>query len=95
MQKELYKIPATSLLEMFKRKETNPVEVSLEIIKNLKNNNKEINAFVEYDEEKIIEQAKESSARWDKKKLMGLLDGIPIGIKDLIITKDYYKDYKK
>lgn len=90
MQKELYKIPATSLLEMFKRKETNPVEVSLEIIKNLKNNNKEINAFVEYDEEKIIEQAKESSARWDKKKLMGLLDGIPIGIKDLIITKDYF-----
>ena len=36
MQKELYKIPATSLLEMFKRKETNPLEVSLEIIKNLK-----------------------------------------------------------
>ena len=89
MKQELFKMSATSLIEMFKKKETNPLEVSLEVIKNLKKNNKKINAFVEYNEDKIMEQAKAAADRWDKKKTIGLLDGIPIGIKDLIITKDY------
>ena len=89
MKQQLFKMSATSLIEMFQKKETNPLEVSLEVIKNLKKNNKKINAFVDYDEDKIIEQAKASSARWDKKKIIGLLDGVPISIKDLIITKDY------
>ena len=38
------------------------------------------------DEDKIIEQAKAASDRWDKKKTIGLLDGIPVGNKHLIIT---------
>ena len=58
MKQQLFKMSATALIEMFQKKETNPLEVSLEVIKNLKKNNKKINAFVDYDEDKIIEQAK-------------------------------------
>ena len=37
MKNELYKLSAVDLLNMYKNKETNPLEVSLDIIKQLEN----------------------------------------------------------
>ena len=39
MKNELYKLSAVDLLRMYKTRETNPLEVSLDIIKQLENKN--------------------------------------------------------
>lgn len=54
MKNELYKLSAVNLLSMYKTKETNPLEVSLEMIKQLENKNSQFNAFVCFDKEKIF-----------------------------------------
>ena len=89
MKNELYKLSAVDLLRMYKTRETNPLEVSLDIIKQLENKNSQFNAFVCFDKEKILQQAKLSSERWSSGKVKGILDGVPISIKDLLVTKDY------
>ena len=89
MKNELYKLSAVDLLSMYKTRETNPLEVSLDIIKQLEKKNSQFNAYVCFDEEKILQQAKLSSERWSSGKVKGILDGVPISIKDLLITKDY------
>ena len=89
MSQFLYQNSVSELIKMFKDRKTNPVELVKDIIKNIKKNNPHLNAFVEYDEEKIIKQAEVSEIRWNKKNPISFLDGIPISIKDLIITKDY------
>ena len=89
MKNELYKLSAVDLLSMYKTKETNPLEASLDIIKQLENKNSQFNAFVCFDKEKILQQAKLSSERWSSGKVKGILDGVPISIKDLLVTKDY------
>ena len=89
MKNELYKLSATDLLNMYQSRKTNPIEVSLEIIKQLENKNSHFNAFVCFDKEKILQQAKSSSERWSSGKVKGILDGVPISIKDLLVTKDY------
>ena len=89
MKNELYKLSAVDLLSMYKTRKTNPLEVSLDIIKQLENKNSQFNAFVCFDKEKILQQAKLSSERWSSGKVKGILDGVPISIKDLLVTKDY------
>ena len=82
MKNELHKLSAIDLLSMYQSRETNPLEVSLEIIKQLENKNSQFNCFVCFDKEKILEQAKLSSERWSSRKVKGILDGVPISIKD-------------
>ena len=49
--------------------------------------NKFVNAFVKINEETAIIEARESEKRWMAGEPSGLLDGVPITIKDLLITK--------
>ena len=90
MKNELFKLTANQLIKLYKKKETNPTEVALNIVSELDKKNQKFNAFVDYDREKILQQAKLSSDRWIKGEIKGALDGIPISIKDLLITKDYF-----
>ena len=53
MKNELYKLSAVDLLNMYKTRKTNPLEVSLDIIKQLENKNSQFNAFVCFDKENI------------------------------------------
>ncbi len=89
MKQELFQYSATDLLKMYKNRETKPYEVSVDIIKQIKKVNSKLNALIDFDEDMILDQAKKSSKRWEKGELTGLLDGIPLSIKDLLITKDY------
>ncbi len=90
MKNELFKLTAKNLIRLYQRKKTNPTEVVLNIIDQLDKKNQKFNAFVDYDKEKILQQAKLSSKRWMTGEIKGALDGIPISIKDLLITKDYH-----
>ena len=87
MKQELSKNSILELLEGYKKKKFSPLEVVKEIIKNIKKYNEKLNAFVYFDEEDVLHQAGSSTARIDNCTAKGVLEGIPISIKDLIVTK--------
>ncbi len=87
MKQELSKNSILELLEGYKKKKFSPLEVAKEIIKNIKKYNEKLNAFVYFDEEDVLAQAGSSTARIDNNTAKGALEGIPISIKDLIVTK--------
>ena len=89
MKQELWQYSVKELIDGYKKKLFNSLEVSLSVINQIKSLNKKINAFVHFDEEMVIEQAKLSKNRWERDMIKGVLDGIPISVKDLIITEDY------
>ena len=89
MKQELWKYSAIEMFNLFKRKVSTPLEVAQSIIDRKRLIDNKINAFVCFDEENILSQAKLSTYRWEKNIIKGPLDGIPISIKDLIITKDF------
>ncbi len=89
MKQDLWKYSARELLKGYKKKIFDCVDVANSIIIQIKKLNEKINAFVYFNEQDVIDQAVKSKKRWESGKLLGKLEGIPISIKDLIITKDY------
>lgn len=69
------------LISHFKAKKLSPIEVCAACVKEV-NDTSFLNAFVTVTPEVAEKQARESQARWDRGKPLGLLDGVPIAIKD-------------
>ena len=80
---------AKDLLGLFERKEASPVEVIRAVLGRVEERDKDINAFIFVDEEAALAQAKDSEKRWNEGKPQGLLDGVPISIKDMVLTKGW------
>ena len=71
------------LHELLKNKEIKPIDLVEEAFENIENN-KELNAYITLNKEAAIAQAKEL----ETKEVDNILFGMPIAIKDNIITKD-------
>ena len=80
---------AKELLELFERKEASPVEVIKAVLERVEDRDKDINAFILVDEESALAQARDSEERWSHGNPKGLLDGVPISIKDMFLTKGW------
>ena len=88
MTKELHKKSILELNKGYKKRIFSPLEVIKEIIDNIHKKNKKINAFAYFNEEDVLKQATESKKRLETSKIKGNLEGIPVSIKDLLVTKD-------
>ena len=69
--------------ELLKEKKIKPIDLVEEAFENIENN-KELNAYITLNKEEAIKQAKEL----EDKEVDNILFGMPIAIKDNIITKD-------
>jgi aspartyl-tRNA(Asn)/glutamyl-tRNA(Gln) amidotransferase subunit A len=81
--------PATVLLDGYRRRTISPVEATQLALKRIAATNKEFNALCLVDEDGALASARESEARWAKGAPKGLLDGVPVTIKDLMLTKGW------
>ena len=88
MKQELWKYSILDILEGYKEKKFSPLELAKEIIKKINQDNTKLNAYVFFDEKIILEQASISTINYEKKSIRGILEGVPISIKDLIVTKN-------
>jgi aspartyl-tRNA(Asn)/glutamyl-tRNA(Gln) amidotransferase subunit A len=86
---DLCALTAAELLEAFRKKTLSPVEVTAAVLKRIEALNPVFNAFNVLDAEGAISQAKASEARWLAGQPKGLLDGVPVSIKDLILTRGW------
>jgi aspartyl-tRNA(Asn)/glutamyl-tRNA(Gln) amidotransferase subunit A len=79
------------LNEEFKAKKLSPVEYAKDTIAALKQ--EPYNCINAYDEESILEAARKSEARYQNGESIGVMDGVPVGIKDMIDTEGLQTTY--
>ena len=93
MTTDLTQLPAHTLLDLYKRGETSPVEVTQAVLTRTARVNPKINAFSLLDEKSAMASAKESEIRWQAHRKsaspVGTLEGVPATIKDLILTQGW------
>lgn len=82
-------LPATRLLELYRSKELSPIAVLSETLARLERYEGALNAFVLYDPDSAMAAARASEARWQKGEPQGLLDGVPLAIKDTQLTRGW------
>jgi aspartyl-tRNA(Asn)/glutamyl-tRNA(Gln) amidotransferase subunit A len=89
MQDDLAYMPATRLLALFRAKKLSPVEVVCEILRRLETYEGAVNAFILYDPETAFAMARASEERWRRGEPLGLLDGVPVAIKDTLLSRGW------
>ena len=85
---DLAQASATELLALYRSGEASPVEVIRDVIDRYERFEDAVNAFVHFDAEAALSAAKASEERWLNKEPLGLVDGVPATIKDLVLMKD-------
>ena len=83
----LIKISAVNALEMMQRGELTSEKYVTAFLEHIKNREPEVGAWIFLDPEMALQQAREADKR-RRDKIPGKLNGLPIGIKDIIDTKD-------
>jgi aspartyl-tRNA(Asn)/glutamyl-tRNA(Gln) amidotransferase subunit A len=86
MTNDLIRATAGELLDLYASKQASPVEVADAVLDQIERHNGTLNAFIHLDPDTTRDLAKASEARWAKGKPEGLIDGIPVSIKDLTPT---------
>lgn len=84
---ELHQLTAIQLLNGYRTKTFSPLEVANALVKHVSQWEPHVNALYAYRPDAFIEAAEASTQRWAKGKPSGVLDGVPVTIKELIATK--------
>ncbi len=82
-------LSATELLPLYRRKDISPLEVTRVALDRISRVNPVINAFNVIDTEGALAAAGASEARWMKGAPQGLLDGVPVTVKDNVAVKGF------
>ena len=80
---------ASELLTLYREKRVSPVAAVEACLKRIAAENGIVNAYCLVDEAGALKAARNSEARWAKGAPRGALDGVPVSIKDLILTKGW------
>ena len=89
MSNDLAFMSATDLLENYRKGSVSPVEALEACLDQIELHNSKLNAFTLVDHDNARQKASESERRWQAGNPLGLLDGIPTTIKDMVITKGW------
>jgi aspartyl-tRNA(Asn)/glutamyl-tRNA(Gln) amidotransferase subunit A len=82
-------LSAYKLSEQFASGASSPVDAVRDVLARLAQWNPKINAFCFEDHARTLSDARASEARWQAKTPRSNLDGVPISIKDLILTEGW------
>lgn len=87
MSKELISKTIKELSEALDKKDVSSVEITKAYLAQVKKEEPKIHAFLAVTEKEALAAAAESDARRKKDSTFSALDGIPVAIKDVILTK--------
>jgi aspartyl-tRNA(Asn)/glutamyl-tRNA(Gln) amidotransferase subunit A len=80
---------AVDLLAQYRAKKLSPVEATKAALERIGRLNPRFNAFCLVDDAAALASARASEARWMKGQPIGLVDGVPASVKDLLIAKGW------
>lgn len=90
---DLTQLSAAELLALYKAGTASPVDVTQQVLQKIARLNPVINAFCWVDEAAALAAASLSEQRWQAHRrdgaAVGALEGVPVSIKDLILTKGW------
>jgi aspartyl-tRNA(Asn)/glutamyl-tRNA(Gln) amidotransferase subunit A len=79
-------LPAAELIARYRSKSLSPVEVIHAVLDRINRYDGVVNAYCHLDVEGTLKSARDAEARWMADAPQGLLDGVPIGVKDNILV---------
>src|ERR1700728_3641619 len=86
MQDDLTRLSATELLELYRRGALSPVEATRAVLERIDAVNARTNAYCLVRADEALASARASERRWRAGEPAGLVDGVPVSIKDLLLT---------
>src|SRR5690242_2497948 len=87
--REPHEMTAAELSAAYAGRDLSPVEVTEALLGRIEALDSEINAFCHIDPYVSLEQARQSEVRWLEGDPRSPLDGVPVAIKDLLLTKGW------
>jgi aspartyl-tRNA(Asn)/glutamyl-tRNA(Gln) amidotransferase subunit A len=82
-------LSAVELVELYRQRKLSPVEVTRAILDRIQRLEPKINAFALLDADSALASAERSEQRWYRGEPAGLIDGVPVALKDLILAKGW------
>jgi aspartyl-tRNA(Asn)/glutamyl-tRNA(Gln) amidotransferase subunit A len=80
---------ATELLAAYRTGELSPIEATETALQRINRHDPQVNAFCLVDADAALGAAKESEERWRRGEPAGVLDGVPISVKDILLTRGW------
>ncbi|HLL27421.1 MAG TPA: amidase [Xanthobacteraceae bacterium] len=89
MTAKIHGMTAAELSAAFKAKKLSPVAAAEAFLKRIETLDEKLNCFCLVDRDAALTAAKASEARWKKGAALSPLDGVPVAIKDILVTKGW------
>ncbi|MDH5205617.1 MAG: amidase [Hylemonella sp.] len=86
---DLTALSACELLALYRSGQASPVEATRAVLARIEQFNPSLNAYCLIAGDEALAMARQSEARWQRGQPCGALDGVPVSIKDLILTKGW------
>jgi aspartyl-tRNA(Asn)/glutamyl-tRNA(Gln) amidotransferase subunit A len=86
---DITRFSATELLALYRRHELSPVEATRAALAQIDAQDPPINAYCLVRGDEALAAARASERRWTAGEPMGLLDGVPASVKDLLLTSGW------
>lgn len=86
---ELTALTAVRLVEGYRKGEFSPVEVTRAVLERAEAVQPRVNAFVRLLAEDALGQARAAEERWRRGEPCGLLDGVPVTVKDMLLLRGH------
>lgn len=87
MAEALHELSAPALVDLYRRRAVSPVEVARSVLGHVERWDHHARALWLLRPDKVLEQARASEARWLRGEPQGLIDGVPVTIKENIATR--------
>ncbi|MFG2782469.1 amidase [Streptomyces prunicolor] len=87
MTTELTELTAVELLDGYRGREFSPVDATRATLDRAEEIQPAVNAFVRLDAEGALASAAESAERWRRGEPAGLVDGVPVTVKDILLQR--------
>jgi aspartyl-tRNA(Asn)/glutamyl-tRNA(Gln) amidotransferase subunit A len=87
MTSELTDLTARQLLTGYEKGDFSPVDATRAALERIEVVQPLVNAFVRVDAEQALAHAQASAERWRRGEPQGLLDGVPVTVKDLLLQR--------
>ncbi|WDF38354.1 amidase [Streptomyces sp. T12] len=84
---DLTELTAVQLLDGYRKGEFSPVDATRATLERAERIQPEFNAFVRLTADEALAQAGESAERWRRGEPAGLLDGVPVTVKDILLMR--------
>jgi aspartyl-tRNA(Asn)/glutamyl-tRNA(Gln) amidotransferase subunit A len=86
---DIHWLSAGQLVAAYRARELSPVEVTEYLLGRIEALDSQTNAICFLDPQTTLAQAQASEDRWMRGEPQGLLDGVPVAIKDLVVSKGW------